>query len=117
MTRRRTKTIREHGKVPMEELVLSPVLKRLARVLEHGNRKPGRGAFNWRRNRVLRSNMIAGNLRHIIDAECGADVDQESGEDPLVHAMARLFILLDAKEHGMLVDDRVTGRHSKKRRR
>jgi hypothetical protein len=110
------RTIHERGKVPME-LVLSPVLKRLARVLAHGNVKPGRGAFNWRGNRVLRSNMIAGCLRHITDAESGIDMDRESGEDPLVHALARLLILLDAKEHGMLVDDRVIGRRAKKRRR
>lgn len=108
------KTVRERGKAPMH-LTLSPVMKRLAVVLDGGSRKPGRGPFNFRRQRVLRSDMIDGTMRHLTDAEAGLDRDRHSGEDPLLHAMARLFVLLDAKHHGMLVETRVTARPKKRK--
>lgn len=108
--------VRERGKAPMQ-LVLSPVMERLARVLEGGNRKPGRGPFNWRQNRILRSDMIGAAMRHLTDAEAGQDRDPHSGEDPLLHAMARIFILLDAKHHGMAIETRICGKQTKGKRR
>ena len=96
----------ETDKAPLWLLQI-PALKQVARAMEQGNRQADRGPFNWRRQHVLRSDMVSGAHRHLLDAENGLDADADSGQDPIAHAIARLLILLDAKEHGTLVDTRV----------
>lgn len=97
-------------------LLLSPALAEVARVLEHGNVKPGRGAFNWRHRKIRRSDMIDGALRHILQSENGIDLD-ESGQSHLAHAIARLLIQRDAELCGMSIDTRILPKRKKRRRR
>lgn len=65
----------ERGKVPMH-LLLMACTAEVARVLEHGNKKPGRGAFNWRRRAIRESDMIDGALRHIHVVAFAANVSE-----------------------------------------
>jgi hypothetical protein len=63
-------------------------------------------AWNWRETKVLASTYINAALRHIAEYQDRQDVEPESGQSPLAHAIASLNILLDAKKAGTLIDDR-----------
>jgi hypothetical protein len=106
------KIVRERGKVRLD-LVPGPALDEEARALDHGNRKPGRGEYNWRQNRVSSADQISAALRHIKRWQDGQERDPGSGAHELGHARARLGIIIDAIAAGTLVDDRVV---AKKRR-
>jgi len=101
--RAKIRTIAERGKDPLD-LVLMRCLAEVAIVLEHGNARPGRGPFNWRRARVLESNMIAGALRHLLRRASGEKRDRHSGKRHLAHVVARCLIAMDAEDHGNLIE-------------
>jgi hypothetical protein len=86
------------------DLVLSPALEPLARAMECGAKKYG--AWNWRATPVRYSVYLAAMLRHLLAAAARQDADHESGLDPLAHVMASCLIVLDARAHGTLIDDR-----------
>lgn len=64
------------------------------------------GAWNWRENKVCASTYISAMMRHIAEYLDGVDADAESGLSPLAHVIASANILIDAKAHGTLEDDR-----------
>ena len=64
------------------------------------------GPYNWRRTKVCASTYIGAILRHLTEWQMGADSDPESGRSHLAHIVASCNILMDAAEHGTLVDDR-----------
>lgn len=85
--------------------LLPPVALRAAsRTLRLGATKYGK--WNFRDNQVCASTYIGAMMRHIAEYNEGIDVDHESGEHPLAHVIASAMIVLDAIEHGTLVDDR-----------
>jgi hypothetical protein len=100
------KRIRERGKVRLE-LVCRAALEEEAKALDAGNRKPGRGAWNWRRARISGRDMAGAALRHIAAWLDGEDIDADSLAHHLGAARARLGIILDARRAGTLDDDRV----------
>ncbi len=66
------------------------------------------GAWNWRKTRVKASTYISAIIRHLkLGFERGEDVDVESGQSHLAHISACCNILMDAKKHGCLDDDRM----------
>lgn len=64
------------------------------------------GAFNWRKTKVGSTTYLEALKRHILAYEAGEDCAVDSGVPHLAHAMASLAILLDAKLHDVLVDER-----------
>lgn len=64
------------------------------------------GAWNWRDTKVRASVYVAAAMRHLNAWRDGQDNDHESGRSHLGHAMACFNIILDAKAHGTLIDDR-----------
>lgn len=70
----------------------------------HGALKYGR--FNWRHNPVSASTYIDAAIRHIDEWKEGIEVAGDSGVHHLAHAIACLNIIIDAQEHGTLLDDR-----------
>lgn len=90
-------------KVPLH-LIPPAALVHLAKALQQGAEKYG--AFNWRDKDVAISVYISAALRHLMACWDGEDVDPESGQYHLAHAMACLAIVLDADSLGKMVDDR-----------
>jgi hypothetical protein len=66
------------------------------------------GPYNWRENGKAVKYSVYHNaaLRHIYAAFDGEECASDSGADHLGHARACLGIILDARECGMLIDDR-----------
>jgi hypothetical protein len=91
------------GKAPLEYLVYS-VLEGDARVHKSGADKYG--VRNWRRDKILTSTYEGAILRHFKAWAEGEDIDPDSGEPHLLHIRACCAIVLDAQEHGTLIDDR-----------
>lgn len=75
-----------------------------AAVMKHGADKYG--AFNWRTDAVKASVYVSAIRRHMAAWFDGEENDPESGFSHLAHSRANLGILLDAKNYGMLIDDR-----------
>lgn len=63
------------------------------------------GPWNWRKDRVKTMTYIGAIRRHLDKFLDGEDLD-ESGATHLGHIAASCAILLDARKHGMLEDDR-----------
>jgi len=78
----------------------------MGRVHTNGANKYGR--FNWRDHTVSSSVYYDAGLRHLMAWFDGEDCDPESGLHHLAHVMACCNIVLDAKEHGKLNDNRLT---------
>jgi len=89
---------------PGVHLVPPPALVRLAKVMELGAKKYG--PYNWRDHAVQYHVYVSAALRHLLSAFDGEDIDPESGQSHLAHAMACCAILIDAGETGNLIDDR-----------
>jgi hypothetical protein len=67
------------------------------------------GPYNWRDTKVLARVYIAACLRHVESWLNGEECAADSGAHHLGHARACLGIVIDAQEHGCLVDDRPNG--------
>jgi hypothetical protein len=106
MKKRKVRIVGERGKVRLE-LVPYAALAEEAKAFDHGNRKPGRSKYNWRRDRVSVSDQIGGALRHIQRFNDGQDVDPRSLAHELGHARARLGVIIDAFAARTIIDDRV----------
>lgn len=91
------------AKVPLH-LVPAPAMVAIAMGLKDGSRKYG--AFNWRTLTVEVETYVGATLRHLMAWQDGEDVDPDSGNNHLAHAMASLAILVDALESGNVVDNR-----------
>ena len=91
-------------KEPMH-LLPTVFLRRTATVLGLGAKKYGE--YNWRISDGVDANTyIAAIRRHIAQYSDGEDVDKESGVSHLAHIAATCAVLLDAEQHGKLVDNR-----------
>lgn len=64
------------------------------------------GKYNWRVSGVRASIYIDAMLRHIADFLNGEDIAADSKVDHLAHVRACAGIIIDARECGMLTDDR-----------
>lgn len=90
-------------KVPLH-LVPGAASAYIAMGLKDGARKYG--AFNWRETNIETMTYVGATLRHLSAFVDGEDIDPESGNPHLAHAMASLAILVDALESGCAVDNR-----------
>lgn len=89
---------------PCLSLVPSVAVIRAAEVMKLGAVKYG--PYNWRDEKVSQLCYIDAADRHMKAYLDGEDLDQESGQPHLAHALCCMAILLDAIECGMDVDDR-----------
>ena len=90
-------------KVPLHLVPVAAIIY-LARAFKEGARKYG--AYNWRKTQVETNTYIGAALRHIYAYAGGENIDPESGNPHIAHALACLAILADAKEGGNLIDNR-----------
>jgi hypothetical protein len=90
-------------KVPLH-LVPSTAMVAIAMGLKEGSKKYG--AFNWRTLTVEAETYLGATLRHLMAWQDGEDLDPDSGNTHLSHAMASLAILVDAIEAGNVHDNR-----------
>jgi hypothetical protein len=65
------------------------------------------GPRNWLRAKVELLTYLSAAKRHIDKVLDGVDIDKESGAHHLGHVMAGCSIILDARRHGMLIDNRI----------
>jgi hypothetical protein len=91
------------NKAPLD---LVPPVATLHAAVAHFDGASKYGPYNWRNYPVKASIYIAAIKRHIDAYEDGEDFAGDSGAHHLGHAIAGCNILLDAIEHGQLVDDR-----------
>jgi len=95
----------EAGKLKCPMHLLPPcALQETAWVHGLGARKYG--AWNWRENRVEAMTYVGAMLRHLMAWVNGEDADPESGLSHLAHVAAGCNIVMDARQAGMLVDNR-----------
>lgn len=66
------------------------------------------GAHNWRETSVSSAVYFEAALRHLFAWYEGEDNDPESGVNHLAHVRACMGIVLDAKHHNRLINDRPT---------
>lgn len=76
----------------------------VVRVLEHGADKYG--PFNYRKGGVKATIYYDATNRHLDAWLKGEDVDPDSGELHVAHAIASLVVLLDGYQCGVVDDDR-----------
>ncbi len=68
------------------------------------------GPYNWRDKPVIASIYIDAAQRHLLAWFEGEELADDSHAHHLGHAGACCAILLDAQEHGVLIDDRPNGK-------
>lgn len=93
----------KEGKIPYEKLPWG-VLEADAQVHAHGAAKYGER--NWRIDHILASTYEGAIMRHFVAWAMGEDLDPDSGVPHLNHIRACCAVVLDAQEHGALIDDR-----------
>jgi hypothetical protein len=93
-------------KAPLH-LIPPAALLAVAGVMGLGAKKYG--AYNWRQHAVSASVYQAAAMRHLLAWWGGEEVDPESGESHLAHAIACCAIVLDAAAVAKLNDDRPKG--------
>jgi hypothetical protein len=97
---------KKHGdKKPPLALIPPAAEEECAKALALGAFKYG--MRNWMRSQVNIMTYLHAMKRHINCVLEGEDIDPESGGHHLGAVMAGCSIVLDARKHGMLVDDRV----------
>lgn len=84
--------------------VPAPVLMELANAMLEGARKYGR--HNYRAIGVCSSVYYDAAMRHLMSWWEGQDIDPDSGNRHLAHAIACLVVLRDSEMFGNLTDDR-----------
>lgn len=86
----------------------------MAQAMNEGAGKYGR--FNFRQDKIEARTYIAAIMRHLLgDPSTGSvgwingeDIDEESGLHHLHKVMACCALVIDAQDHGMLIDNRLT---------
>jgi len=102
-----------HGeKKPQLHLIPPAGNDEMAKALALGKGKYGER--NWVNNKVEMTTYLSAMKRHIDRVLDGEDIDPESGAHHLGHVMAGCGIVLDARRHGMLIDNRVLPREETK---
>lgn len=64
------------------------------------------GPYNWRSKKVTASIYVDACMRHLLAWFDGEELAEDSEFPHLAHALACIAILVDAKECGVLADDR-----------
>jgi len=82
--------------------------------IAHGNAAMRDGArkynaYNWREKSVGATTYVNAAMRHLLQWFDREEVAGDSGVHHLGHVIGCCAILLDAQEHGCLIDDRPTG--------
>ena len=90
-------------KAPLH-LVPPSALYAMAEAFKVGGEKYG--PYNWREASISSSVYYAAALRHLTAWWDGEDLDPETGNEHIWHAMACLALLVDGKAAGKLNDDR-----------
>jgi hypothetical protein len=90
------------GKLPLS-LVPTDMLRAVARVLAFGAKKYK--AWSWTAGKDWSRDYDAA-MRHMVDWHDGIDLDPESGEPHLAHALCDLSFLLVSTLRGLGKDDR-----------
>lgn len=99
--------IKNDAKKPRMSLVPILAKKEVARVMSKGAKKYK--AYNWC-NGFEYTVLADAAERHIDDWRCGQDIDPDSGEHPLAHAVCSLMMLLEnILVYGDKLDDRWEG--------
>jgi hypothetical protein len=99
------KDIAARDKVPLQ--LIPPCAERLtALAIAHGSRTKGYGDWNWRDKGICLLTYAGAIMRHCNAIRDGQDIDPESRLPHLAHIAAGAMILMDATEHGKLIDDR-----------
>jgi hypothetical protein len=93
----------DDGKVPLAHLPWEG-LKAVSRVQMYGHKKY-KDFNNYRKGMEVSRNLSCA-MRHIVEYLEGHDKDEESGENPLAHAAARVLFVLQNLAEGTAVDDR-----------
>jgi len=91
------------NKVPLS---LVPASALAYAALAHLNGALKYGAWNWRKAGVKTSIYLDAALRHLYEWQNGEECDPEDGVPHLAAALACINIIIDAREAGMLTDDR-----------
>lgn len=89
---------------PQLQLIPPALNVEVAKALQCGAAKYG--PWNWRNNKVEMMTYLGALRRHIDCVLNGEDIDPESGAHHLGHIAAGCAIVLDARQHGTLVDNR-----------
>jgi hypothetical protein len=110
------KTLMGNMKVPNLSVVPFTGLIREAQAMQYGafhaprkDGKKGYGPFNWRDQKIEYLVYAEAAIRHIASAVDREDIDPDTGDLKVWHlglAKATLGILIDAIEHGTVIDDR-----------
>lgn len=66
------------------------------------------GPFNWRDIPIQMTSYLEAAMRHLLALMDGEDVAADSGYSHLGHILQGIGIVVDAKAHGTLIDDRFT---------
>ena len=97
-------------KTPLQ-LLPPEAMRASAVVLGLGAKKYGE--WNWRQTQGVETMTYVGAIRRHLDAVVdGEDLDPESGESHIAHIVASGMILLDAKFHNKLIDNRPPTSHA-----
>lgn len=95
----------EAGKLKPQLQLIPPVFNtEVANALYLGSIKYG--IYNWRHTNVEIMTYLGAMRRHIDCVLNGEDIDPESNAHHLGHVAAGCAIVLDALQHGTLVDNR-----------
>lgn len=95
----------EAGKAKSQlQLLPSSFNRETAKALACGAAKYG--PWNWLTNKVELMTYLGAMRRHIDAVMSGEDFDPESGAHNLGHVAAGCAIVIDAAEHGQLIDNR-----------
>ena len=90
-------------KVPLQNIPPAALVYQ-GMALKEGARKYG--AYNWRENDVEYMTYVGATMRHLAAFVDGENIDPDSGNPHLAHAMASLAILVDAIEGDCGIDNR-----------
>lgn len=97
-----TATKHDAGK-PDLSIVPLAAMEEIAAALTYGANKYGR--YNYYKGHPT-SRLVAACLRHLMAYNEGEDIDKESGNSHIAHAMACLVMMAQQKRLGTHIDDR-----------
>ncbi len=97
----------DEGKAPLATLPWAAV-DAMAFVQAYGHKKYG-DFYNYRKGMEVTRNLSCA-IRHLRDYLNGIDLDSESGQSHLAHAMTRVAFVIQNIHDGKAIDDRYTSR-------
>lgn len=117
------KTLMGNMKVRNLSVIPFTALIHEARAMEYGafhaprkDGSKGYGQFNWRETNIEYLTYCEAAIRHIASAADREDIDPDTGDMLVMHlalARATLGILIDAIEHGTVIDNRPKTAHGR----